>query len=234
MKARLLAAVSFSLLLCARLACADEVLITTFDPFAGRPENRSQAVGKYVQQKLSQEGVKVTLCNLPVVYDAGAEAARKCYGAMAQKPDVVLSLGEGSCETRIETRAYNLDDTPKLADNSGQLHKAQTILKDGPEHIALNIPAQAMFCSLSADQFDHVRVSNSLGEFVCNNTAYHLAIAFQKLPVQYGFVHVPPSSCGAISDPNLQGKKSRKCSGNSRCGSRESSRELSAAASNES
>jgi pyrrolidone-carboxylate peptidase len=145
MKIRLLTTISVLLASSAHLAFADGILITTFDPFAGRPENRSQAVGKIVQQKLAREGFEVTLCNLPVVYDAGAQAARKCYAEMARKPDVVLSLGEGSCETRIETRAYNLDDTPKLADNSGQLRKAQMILKKGPEHIALNIPAQAMF-----------------------------------------------------------------------------------------
>jgi len=188
-------------------ALADSLLITTFDPFAGRAENRTQAVGRLLQNKLKSNQIQVTLCNLPVVYDKGAETALKCYEKMSSKPGIVLSLGEGSCETRIETRAFNLDDTPTLADNAGNLRKSQTILKSGPKYLALNIPAQAMYCSLHADQLDHVRVSNSLDQFVCNNVAYHLAVGFQDLSVQYGFVHIPPSSCGKISDPELQADK---------------------------
>src|SRR4051794_15162016 len=69
------------------------VLITAFEPFAGRKINLSYEVAKRVQI----EGVDIELCLLPVVYDRAAEVAEACYEsilAKRAKPAFVLSMGE--------------------------------------------------------------------------------------------------------------------------------------------
>lgn len=178
------------------------VLITGFEPFDGRPTNNSWEIAKAVAAARAELGskVEVSTCLIPVVYDSAARIAEACFDAAAVKPDIVLSLGEAGCQLRMETAAHNLDDTPGYADNAGSIHEKSPIDPSAPEHIGFNLPAPEMYCDLSRDARKDTQVSETPGGFVCNNTAFHLARFFAGKPVQYGFIHVPASTCGEAAD----------------------------------
>jgi pyrrolidone-carboxylate peptidase len=184
------------------------ILLTAFEPFAGRSQNLSMPVAETVRDELQAQGALVTVCRLPVVYDRAEEAAARCYERMNPKPRIVLGLGEGTCEIRLETAAHNLDDGA-LADNSGVRRQRRPILPSGPATVAFHWPAQALYCAASeADALDRLVVSKTPGGFVCNNTAYRMAHRFLSEPtLQYGFIHVPHAACPAqVHDPASNGR----------------------------
>lgn len=179
------------------------VMLTGFEPFDGRASNNSWNIANAVASAKEQLGpdVVVSTCLLPVVYDSAAKAAETCFDSAAEKPDVVISLGEAGCQLRIETAAHNLDDTPGFPDNAGNIRTGKTIEDGAPAHLGFNLPAPEMYCELGKKQRGNTQVSETPGGFVCNNTAFHLARYFMEKPVQYGFIHVPASDCGDSADP---------------------------------
>lgn len=188
------------------------VMITGFDPFDGRARNNAWDVAQAVTTRgeLGPD-VVVSTCHIPVVYDQGAQTAESCYEQLETKPDVVISLGEAGCSLRMETAAHNVDDTPGFPDNAGNIREGTPIDPDGPAHIGFNLPAPEMYCELSSHDRKATEVSETPGGFVCNNTAYHLARYFDGKPVQYGFIHVPASDCGAdAADPQRTAKQIAK------------------------
>lgn len=179
------------------------VLITAFEPFDGRPENNSSRIA--AAMKAHPElfpDIEVTICTLPVVYDQGAATAQGCLDRMAEKPDIVLSLGESGCKMQLETLAINEDDVPGAPDNAGNVRSHRTIVEGGPRRLGFDFPGQAMFCALSTEERKAVDVSNSMN-YVCNNTAYWMATKLRGSGIPYGFVHVPTAAsyCEAASDP---------------------------------
>lgn len=175
-----------------------KVMITTFDPFGGSARNNTQAVAARLARISSALGSNVILeiCNLPVVYDQAARRALDCFHRI--QPDAVISLGEAACELRIETAASNWDNTPELADNSGQLRSGSEIVAGGAARSGFDFPDQDEFCALSSSETANglpVEVSISTGAFVCNNLAYHLSQKLDALEVPFTFIHVPNSKC---------------------------------------
>jgi pyrrolidone-carboxylate peptidase len=145
------------------------------------------------------ENVQVVACNLPVVYDRAAWAAKDCVQNF--HPDVVISFGEGACDLRIETAATNQDDA-WLPDNAGELRSGSPIVSGGPARSTFEFPVQAMFCALEPD-YSQVAVSTDPGAFVCNNTAYHLSQDLAAKGIPFTFIHVPNSQCEP-QDRNVQ------------------------------
>ncbi|MGZ3697009.1 MAG: pyroglutamyl-peptidase I family protein, partial [Bdellovibrionota bacterium] len=113
---------------------------------------------------------------------------------------LVLSLGEGDCEIHVETLARNLDNTPHLPDNAGETRASKTIDPTLPARVTFSYPAAALSRAMAGS-----RLSKNMGNFVCNNTAFRLGTKFHGSQIQYGFIHVPPASCGKISDPERVG-----------------------------
>jgi pyroglutamyl-peptidase len=172
------------------------ILLTSFDPFGGSSVNNSQPIVKLLAEQASAMGVNVVVstCNLPVVYDQGAAVAMQCVEQ--NKPDIVVSFGEAECSLRIETAATNLDNTPDLADNAGQVRVNTPILASGPARSGFMFPVQAMYCALTSASAP-VEVSVSPAAFICNNTAYHLSQELTAKGIPFSFIHVPNSRCSA-------------------------------------
>ena len=171
-----------------------KVLLTSFDPFGGSPNNNTQAIVAELSQMAAQLGASVVIqsCNLPVVYDAGAEAAMDCV--RKGTPDLVISMGEAGCFLQIETAATNLDKSPGFPDNSGLIRNGTAIVAGGPLRSGFNYPVQSMYCALGATS-PPVKVSIDPGAFVCNNTAYHLSQDLKAKGIPFTFIHVPNTRC---------------------------------------
>jgi pyroglutamyl-peptidase len=180
------------------IGAASDITLTSFQPFGGVSVNNSNEVAKRLAVLLRRTpSVQVDECLLPVVYDAAAKVALDCIGG--RHPNLVLSLGAGSCEIDFETRATNYDYA-RVPDNAGNLRNAGTpILKGAPKHVALSAPMTALY--RNSKQRGRARLFRSwdAGSYVCNNTAYWLAYTFaaEKRDIPYGFIHVPPVTCGA-------------------------------------
>jgi pyroglutamyl-peptidase len=205
------------------------VMITGFQPFEGRDVNNSWQIASAISAARAQlgDGVEISTCLLPVVYDSAARVAEGCFENATDKPDVVLSLGEVGCKLRLETRALNKDDVPGFPDNAGNIRAGLPIRAGAGETIGFNLPTQEMYCALDKNERAEAAVSRT-ASFVCNNTAFRLAEYFagrgtaatgagaaptprvgsQGLPVQFGFIHVPTSDCSNEgADPATNAKK---------------------------
>lgn len=179
------------------------ILVTSFEPFDGRPENNSTRIANAMKEHPELfPGIEVTFCVLPVVYDEGAKTALGCLDAMDPKPDMMLSLGEVGCKIQLETNAINKDDVPGAPDDAGNIRSDRTIVEGGPDKLGFDFPGQAMYCALSPEERAHVEPSTSMN-YVCNNTAYRLGTAMRGTGIRYGFVHVPTAGswCGEAGDP---------------------------------
>jgi pyroglutamyl-peptidase len=170
------------------------ILITAFEPFAGRPTNGSQEVAALLPG-LSDPSVEYVTCILPVEYDRASQKAKDCYAEMDPKPDMVISTGEGACTVQVETRALNLDNTP-LADNAGVLRAGTSIDDRSSPYTFLSLPAADMVCAIERpEQWQRPNASTWAGFFVCNNTAFHLSRFFSLNETPYGFIHLPRTDC---------------------------------------
>lgn len=181
---------------------ARRILITSFEPFGDRTINGSHEAAKALTAYNTPlaEGVEYVICQLPVEYDLASEKAKQCYEQMDPKPDMVLSLGEGGCDIRLETRGVNFDNTPS-ADNGGNVRLEQTIDANGRPYEVFNMPVADMFCATEVEVGPPHRASTDAGYYVCNNTAYNLARHFKPMNVPYGFIHVPVTERCQYSTP---------------------------------
>jgi pyroglutamyl-peptidase len=181
----------------------ETVLISSFDPFGGSSDNNSTRIALEVKTHLS-ESVNVVTCVLPTSYDRAIPALEKCLSEMTSPPDLVVSLGEGPCFVKWETRAHNRDHDHG-PDNDGVSRRRRTIIADAPKELGLRLNYSAMWCSLNEEEKKLVQVSIEPENFVCNNTAYRFSHANPEL--MYGFVHVPRTSC-ENKNPGITAKSS--------------------------
>lgn len=173
------------------------VLITAFDPFMNFPVNSSKDVAEGVQYRLEQAGYQIEVCILPVIYDVAAQKAIECFNKLPQKPAMVISLGEGACDTEIEDIMENFDSTPGVADNAGSIREGSPIVKGLPSQITLSPFTKRLYCGVDQNVRSKVFPSTSAGNFVCNNTGFHLGLQFKQQKINYAFLHVPSHTCGA-------------------------------------
>lgn len=179
------------------------IVITGFEPFAGRATNQSWDTAQELKQLLETRGIaEASLCLLPVVFDKAAELARQCIGR--NTPLFVISLGEGGCQFRLETAAHNLDSTGGLPDNAGQLRFRTPIDPEGPQSVAFRFPVDELYCAIPRQELSQFAVSASPGQYVCNNTAYHLSRDLKAAGIPYTFIHVMPQYCKTGSLPSEQ------------------------------
>jgi pyrrolidone-carboxylate peptidase len=175
-------------------------LITAFEPFAGRPENNSQAVLKEIR-KLVDAKVSETDWNFEFHYKTLPTEYDTCHTTLMeqikllQKQGVkiagVLSLGEGAEDFKLETQANNFDDVPGFPDNKGVIRVEQKIFSDHADDV---IPMRFPF-----EAFGRIRTSKSPGFYVCNHLCAKMAKEFstEKHPF-FGFIHVPRTGMGGI------------------------------------
>jgi pyroglutamyl-peptidase len=167
-----------------------KVLITAFEPFAGRRANPAIAV----MDGLRPSGFKncrIYKEKLPV---SGRVVGRRLRGLLARiRPDCVVSLGlaAGEASIRVERFALNIQDYG-IKDNSGYRPSGRKIYKDGPAAYFVNsdpvkTAAAARKTGIPA------YVSNHAGAYVCNHLMYEAmhAIAADGGGTKFAFIHLP-------------------------------------------
>lgn len=183
------------------------VILTHFDPFGGASSNASKAAAHAAAGLLKVE-FEVRVLELPTIYDVATaralEGIRRIEKETGRISGAVVSVGEGGCDVRLETQAHNRDSTPGLADNGGSIRERRKIEADGPEQVLMPFPVKATFGALDLSQKESelTRLSEDPGAFVCNNTAYRMALHFSnpELGSLYTFIHVPNHRC---EEPDL-------------------------------
>jgi len=160
------------------------ILITGFDPFAGRAVNTSWEVARAVAQE-GIDGARIRTRQLPVEFiTCGNELVEAVAGAQA---DIVLCLGEGSDTVALETVAVNRY-TDTGVDNAGRHAPAQTIDPGGSGVLTTLLPVADILIALDAGGHRYA-LSGDAGDFCCNETFYRL-MQHDSDAVR-GFVHVP-------------------------------------------
>lgn len=191
------------------------MLLSYFEPFAGRPQNRSQeavqVLRSLIERQLSSSFAPtqavdsptemdwLEIIELPVVYAQAAQ--RLCSRIENQQPSVVISFGE--CEgngLRWESVGYN-EMNSLTADNQGVVMSAQVIDPAAPKYIEQ--APWAEFLGRSSAQsapdpksikrdVDSLAVSRDPGRFVCNDLIFRTStwLRAQSFPLRYYFLHV--------------------------------------------
>lgn len=172
---------------------AKSILLSGFDAFEGKKENNSQIIAKALQQKFIGSDIKIEYCQLRTVYNKSSETLKDCFHALKEKPDYVISIGEGFCNRiSFETVAYNIMNS-KDPDNDGVIFQNERIRPDAPGKINFSLNLSKIRQSLSRKERRYVKMSHKIGTYVCNNLAYIMASDLAEAP--YTFVHVPSYNC---------------------------------------
>ena len=169
--------------LCLAASTAEPViLVTAFQPFAGRGANGSATVA----QRLAGEviaGCRVTVLVMPVRW---GEPARQLPAAVARlQPRLLLGLGEGYPGlVSVERVGANL--ARPIRDEGQALPPAAQLEPDGPATRAARLDFAAGWFGATAIP---VRVGDDAGGYLCNELLYR---ALGQPVGRCGFVHLPP------------------------------------------
>ncbi|WP_308989887.1 hypothetical protein [Roseibacillus persicicus] len=156
------------------------ILMTGFLPFRGRSENGSQLIAEsFREEKIDGEAVEVEI--LPVLWHGHQErlqsAVKRC------RPDLILSLGEGSADwSRFERLAVNEAAGP---DEEGRPPLSLKLDPEGPEERRSSFPFHPSDFPQSRWP---IRESEDAGLYLCNATFFHslgtgIPSVFLHLPI---------------------------------------------------
>ena len=166
-----------------------KILVTAFEPFAGRKVNPALEVMKRLKSA-DFKGRRLCRETLPV---SGKAVALKLPALLARlKPDLVVSLGLAAGETgiRVERFALNIQDYG-IKDNAGSMPEGKKIKAAGPA--AYLVSADPLKLAAAARRAGApAYVSNHAGAYVCNNLMYEALHALAGATgTKFAFIHLP-------------------------------------------
>ena len=167
-----------------------KLLLTAFEPFAGKTVNSSLEVAKAITT-MKLAGVQIKVATLPV---SRFQAIKIAFRYIAeQKPDIIIMLGEADSLFHFtpERVAINIDDF-EIPDNTGHQPKGEPITKGGPVGYFSTLPINDIVTELRKGHIP-AKVSNSAGTYLCNRLFYSVMhfITTEGLPIRAGFFHLP-------------------------------------------
>jgi len=181
-----------------------KILVTAFEPFAGR--SRNPALEVLAKLKPTAFGnSRLYKAKMPV---NGKAVGRLISGLIEKiKPDLIISLGlaAGEAGLRIERFALNVQDYG-IKDNAGRMPEGKPIKADGPAAYfvsadPLKIAAAVRKAGVPA------YVSNHAGAYVCNHLMYEAlhAVTTAGLGAKYAFIHLPLTTEIALTETSGRG-----------------------------
>jgi len=174
-----------------------KILITAFEPFAGRAANPSLQVMAGLK---NPPGARLFKARLPV---SGKAVGKKIAALIGRiKPDLVISLGlaAGEAAMRIERFAVNIADYG-IKDNAGWRPEGNKLQADGPA--AYFVTADPLKLAAAARNAGApAYVSNHAGGYVCNTLMYEAlhALAAAGTKAKYAFIHLPVTTEMALKE----------------------------------
>ncbi len=164
------------------------ILVTAFQPFAGRGVNGSATVAQRLAGEIIAGG-RVTVLVMPVRW---GEPARQLPAAVARlQPRLLLGLGEGYAGlVTVERMGANL--ARPIPDEGQALPTAAQLEPAGPATRPARLDFAPEWFSAAALP---VRASADAGGYLCNELLYR---ALGEPVQRCGFMHLPPQA--AVSD----------------------------------
>lgn len=166
-----------------------KILVSGFDPFGGEKINPAIESVKLLPDEI--KGAKIIKLEIPTVVRKSLKRLEEVIEA--EKPDVVLSIGQagGRTDISVERVGINVDDF-RIKDNEGNQPIDEKIAEYGPDAYLVTIPIKAMVQKIIENKIP-ASVSNTAGTFVCNHVCYGMAhLASTKYPnMRTGFIHIP-------------------------------------------
>ena len=175
-----------------------KILLTAFEPFAGR--KRNPALEVMAKLKPAAFGCRLFREKLPV---SGREVGPALHRLLLKtKPDYLVALGlaAGEAALRIERFGLNILDYG-IKDNRGWLPEGKKIKEEGPAAYFVNsdpvkLAAAARKTGIPA------YVSNHAGAYVCNTLIYEAmhAITTSGFGTRFAFIHLPLTTEMALQE----------------------------------
>ncbi len=167
------------------------LLMTAFEPFAGRARNAS-AEALYGLQARVPMLPDIALFSRLLPVESGIASVQAIAAVKATYPDMIICLGEATREGLcLETTGYN-ERQFRIPDNAGQMITESTIIDGAPSFYTTTLPLKPILAAIQHHNIP-IRLSDDPGRFLCNEVFYsmlhHLAGCAPPLPA--GFIHVP-------------------------------------------
>ena len=159
------------------------ILVTSFEPFGGDPENASREAMRALLAGWSEPGAELVGVELPVVFDAAP-----LHAAVAEhRPDAVVCLGEAGGREAITPEHVAVNEMrARIADNAGFQPQGESIVAGGEGERTASVDVDSLVRAMSEAGWA-AEPSVDAGRFVCNFVAYHA----YGLGVPAVFIHVP-------------------------------------------
>ena len=188
-----------------RLFFTPTVLVTGFEPFAGRSSNPSADLARELDGTFVA-GHRVVGRVLPVDTHGIASAFRTAL-AEAGEPALVLGTGLalGRTALAVERTAVNVLSF-EIADNAGNVIREGLIHRNGDAARFAKLPLEDIVAAWRTAGIPGY-ISDTAGTYICNQLFYEV-LALEDRPMLAGFLHVPAShelaiSTGSRATPSL-------------------------------
>ena len=172
-----------------------DIVICGFEPFEGRPVNRSWEVVCALPEAAGVEKLQ-----LPVDF-AALHVIVPQLVARAGRALVLLGESEAAVDVNVERVALNVVDA-RIPDNRGAQPRSQELVPGAPLARYARWDASTTAALLAAEGVP-ARVSHYAGTYACNASLYLAldAAAQAVTPATIGFLHVPVS--GPTKTPTI-------------------------------
>lgn len=163
------------------------LLITGFDPFGGQSVNPSWGAVEQLPERIGE----YELCKLQIPTVFGQAAQLVIQKADQIQADAILCLGLAGGRAAVTPERIGINiRSARIPDNQGNQPVEQPIVPGGPDGIFSTLPVVQMVKAMT-DAGVPAAVSNTAGNYVCNDVLYTLLYHYAGTPVRVGFVHVP-------------------------------------------
>ncbi len=175
-----------------------KVLVTAFEPFDGRPANRSE---RWLDAFLSEAVVRgvahradVSAVLLPVDFVKLPRALAKLWHD--ERPDVWILTGESGAgdAIRVERVAVNLIHS-ETADNAGRVRRDAPVVRGGPDAYFATLDPTRTRAALKRGGV-RAEYSLSAGAFCCNQAFYVARHLTRERKSRVIFLHIPRLAAG--------------------------------------
>ncbi len=190
------------------MLAAMRILLTGFEPFAGRAVNPSwEAVRELDGEVLA--GAWIRALRVPVVWRRSVETIVRELEREPVDALIIGGMAYGRASVNVEALAHAIGDAPWAEDNEGRALAGARSDDDasGPDALLATAPVRAIAASLNANGIPAV-VSWDGGAFVSNATLYG-ALRYARdegLALRTTYLHVPatPEMTTGTAMPSLE------------------------------
>ena len=166
-------------------------LVTGFEPFGGYAANPSAELALSLDGETAG-GFHIAGRVLPVEYGTAGDLLIDWIRELRPERIICCGLAAASRAVRVETIAFNLDDSP-FPDNAGIIRENRRICTAAPASLRATLPVERIITDCSARGIA-VESSDDAGRYVCNHVFFRLMNELReaRLPIAAGFIHLPP------------------------------------------